>query len=167
MFNKKADIANSLGEKGGVPTYIGSGMKIEGKLRCVGAIRIDGQLKGTIECLDEVTIGPTAQIYATIHAARVLVNGKIEGNLFVTDKLEALSGGHIIGNVSTPAGRLMVHEGAIVEGQCLKFETKLPDKTSKTVTPENTSQEKADKSKDSKVLSPQPPNNQTLSQTPV
>ncbi|MGK5094054.1 polymer-forming cytoskeletal protein [Deltaproteobacteria bacterium TL4] len=104
--------------KGTIPTYIGRGMKIEGKLRCGGPIRIDGEVRGNVECSSEITIGPTAHIVANIYAHSIIVNGKVEGNLFSTEHMEVLEEGHIIGNVTNPPGLLIVHEGAVIEGQC-------------------------------------------------
>ena len=103
-------------------TYVGNGMKIEGKLRCSGAIRIDGEVHGDIDCQSEVTIGPSANIMATINAERVIVNGRVEGSLFTSDQLEVLAQGHIVGNVSNPPGKLIIHEGAVIEGQCFTYE---------------------------------------------
>ena len=119
MFGKKTTLPTT---KGTAPTYVGQGMKIEGQLRCAGPIRTDGEIRGTIDCESEITIGPTAYIVATIHAARIIVNGRIEGNLFTTSHLEVLPEGHIIGNVSNPPGCLIVHEGAVIEGQCLTYD---------------------------------------------
>lgn len=118
MFGKKG----MSGAKGDTTTYIGRGMKIEGKLRCSGPIRIDGEIRGEINCEGEVTIGPSAFIEATIHAAKIAVNGKIEGNLFTSDQLEILAEGHIVGNVSNPPGQLIIHEGAVIEGQCFTYD---------------------------------------------
>lgn len=108
-------------------TYIAEGMRIEGKVQCVGPIRIDGEVNGDIECRNEISIGPSAFIEATIHADRILVNGKVQGNLFASDQLEVLSEGHILGNVSTPSGQLIIHEGGVIEGQCITFD--VPDET--------------------------------------
>ncbi len=117
MFGNKTKTTGS-----GATTYIGKGMKIEGKLRCSGPIRIDGEINGDIDCENEISIGPTAFIVATIHAARIIVNGRVEGNLFAGDQLEVLAAGHILGNVSNPPGKLIIHEGAIIEGQCFTQE---------------------------------------------
>ncbi len=114
MFGNKEKTANV----GGTTTYIGKEMKIEGKLRCSGPIRIDGEINGDIDCENEISIGPSALIVATIHAVRIIVNGRVEGNLFASDQLEVLPAGHILGNVSNPPGKLIIHEGAIIEGQC-------------------------------------------------
>lgn len=131
MFGKK-QMSNV---KSSTTTYIGKGMKIEGKIRCVGPIRIDGEVYGDIDCRSEITIGPTAFIEATIHAAKVVVNGKIEGNLFTSDQLEIMSEGHIKGNVTNPPGQLIIHEGAVIEGQCFTHETKTVTSQSKLEAP--------------------------------
>lgn len=109
--------------KGDNTTYIGNGMKIEGKIRCTGSIRIDGEIYGEIDCQSEVSIGPSANIVATINAARVTINGRIEGNIFASDQVEVLSEGHIIGNVSNPIGKLIILEGAVIEGQCFTYDS--------------------------------------------
>ena len=145
MFaNKRKTISNAN------TTYVGDGMKIEGKLRCSGAIRIDGEVHGDIDCQNEVTIGPSATIMATIHAERVLVNGRVEGSLFARDQLEVLAEGHIVGNVSNPPGKLIIHEGAVIEGQCFTYEA-----PKKLISVEGKSDNKDPKklpAKDSKLL---------------
>ena len=118
MFGKKSESTI----KGDAPTYIGTGVKIEGKLRCTGSIRIDGEIHGDIDCQSEVWIGLSAAIVATIHAATLMVNGRVEGNLFTSDQLEVLSQGHIFGNLSNPPGKLIIHKGAIIEGQCFTYD---------------------------------------------
>lgn len=99
-------------------------MRVEGKIRCDGPIRIDGEIHGDIQCKSEVSIGQTAFVVATIHAERILVNGRVEGNLIANDQVEILSEGHIVGNVSNPPGKLIIHEGAVIEGQCYTYERK-------------------------------------------
>ena len=99
-------------------TYVGYGMKIQGNIRCVGPIRIDGEIYGEVDCQSQVIIGPSAYIVANIRAPHTIVNGKVKGNLVATNQLEILSEGHITGNVTTPYGGLVVREGAVMEGQC-------------------------------------------------
>ncbi|MBF0276494.1 MAG: polymer-forming cytoskeletal protein [SAR324 cluster bacterium] len=147
MFGKKGTST----VKGDATTYIGTGMKIEGKLRCTGSIRIDGEIHGDIDCQSEVSIGPSATIVATIHAANVTVNGRIEGNLFTSDQLEVLSEGHIVGNVSNPPGKLIIHEGAVIEGQCFTYDT--PKKLTQ-VTDKSNKGSKILTTQDKKLLDP-------------
>ncbi len=115
MFGKK----NSTETKGSAPTYLGGGMKIDGKIIGRKPIWMDGELKGSIECESEVVIGPTAKIEATIKAATIKINGQVKGDLFASARMEVLSQGRIQGNLTNLPGSLIIHEGGIVEGQCL------------------------------------------------
>lgn len=115
LFGKNKLITNDA------TTYVGYGMKIQGNIRCVGPIRIDGEIYGEIDCQSQVTIGPSAYIVANIRAPHTIVNGKVKGNLIATNQLEFLSEGHISGNVTTPSGGLIVRAGAVIEGQCFTF----------------------------------------------
>ncbi len=115
MFKKKPSTADS----GNAPTYLGGGMRIEGKVTGQRPIWMDGQLEGTIHCESEVVIGPTAKIEATIHASIIKVNGEVKGDLFALDRMEVLSEGRIRGNITNLPGSLIIHEGGVVEGQCL------------------------------------------------
>ena len=115
MFNKK----NSSPSRGGSPTYLGGGMKIDGKIIARKPIWMDGKMQGSIDCESEVVIGPSAKINATIHAATIKVNGQIDGDLYAYVRMEVLSKGKIHGNITNLPGSLIIHEGGIVEGQCL------------------------------------------------
>ena len=101
------------------PSYVGSSMRIEGILRSVNPIWIDGEVLGEIHCETEIMIGETAQIRATIYAEHIRVNGHIEGELFAGKKVEVLPEGRVRGKVSNPPGGLKVHQGGVINGQCI------------------------------------------------
>merc|ERR1712098_518365 len=82
-------------------------------------IWMDGEVQGTIDCESEVVIGPSAKVQATIHAATIKVNGHIEGDLYASGRVEVLSQGRIQGNITNLPGSLIIHEGGVMEGQCL------------------------------------------------
>ena len=103
---------------GTAPTYVGKGMRIEGKIWGMRPIWIDGEVKGTIDIGSEVIIGEPAKIDATIRAPTIKVNGFVEGELYASDKIEIMSKGRVHGNVTNLAGCLIIHDGGIVEGQC-------------------------------------------------
>ena len=150
MFGKKG----AINVKDETMTYIANGMKIDGKLRCTGPIQIDGEVEGDIDCQNEVSVGPSARVVATINTAKALVNGRVEGNLFTSEQLEVLAQGHIIGNVSNPPGKLIIHEGAVIEGQCFTS-----DASKKLVLEKPTADEKSLPAQEKKLLnSPPQPN---------
>ena len=111
--NKKSAIVNSA------PTYIGRGMRIEGKIYGMRPIWIDGEVHGTIDSISEVIIGEFAKVDATIRAATIKVNGSVEGELFASNRIEIMAKGRVTGNITNLAGSLVIQTGGIFEGQCL------------------------------------------------
>ena len=109
---------NNESFKGAAPTYVGKGMRIEGKIWGKRPIWIDGEVKGTIDIGSEVIIGESAKIDATIRASTIKVNGFVEGELYASGKIEIMSKGRVHGKVTNLAGCLIIHDGGIVEGLC-------------------------------------------------
>ena len=127
---------------GTAPTYIGKGMRIEGKIWGVRPIWIDGEVLGTIDIESEVVIGEHAKIDATIRASSIKVNGFIEGELYGSSRIEIMSKGRVRGKVTNLAGCLVIQDGGVVEGQCTivteeKMKGLLPQKFTKLL-PEKT-----------------------------
>ena len=158
--NKKAPFS------GTAPTYVGKGMRIEGKIWGMCPIWIDGEVQGTIDIASEVIIGEPAKVDATIRASSIKINGFVEGELFASTKIEIMSKGRVHGNVTNLAGCLIIHDGGIVEGQCSiateekmknllpqQFPKLLPDKTAAPVkeiqAPENKVDSSSEPVKDS------------------
>ena len=111
--DKKSAIVNSA------PTYIGRGMRIEGKIYGMRPIWIDGEVHGTIDSISEVIIGEFAKVDATIRAETIKVNGSVEGELFASNRIEIMAKGRVTGNITNLAGSLVIQTGGIFEGQCL------------------------------------------------
>ena len=136
--NKKSPAVNSA------PTYIGRGMRIEGKIWGMRPIWIDGEVHGTIDSISEVIIGEFAIVDATIRAASIKVNGSVEGELFASNSIEIMSKGRVRGNITNLAGSLVIQTGGIFEGQCLtateeKMKKLLPEQIPKLLPDESLS----------------------------
>ena len=130
----------SLGSS--APTYVGKGMRIEGKIWGVRPIWIDGEVLGTIDIESEVIIGENAKIDATIRASSIKVNGFVEGELYGSSRIEIMAKGRVRGKVTNLAGCLIIQDGGVVEGQCTivteeKMKGLLPQKLTKLL-PEKT-----------------------------
>ncbi len=110
--DKKSPTFNSA------PTYIGRGMRIEGKIYGMRPIWIDGEVHGTIDSISEVIIGEFAKVDATIKAATIKVNGSVEGELFASNSIEIMEKGRVTGDITNLAGSLVIQTGGIFEGQC-------------------------------------------------
>ena len=136
--DKKSPAVNSA------PTYIGRGMRIEGKIYGMRPIWIDGEVHGTIDSISEVIIGEFAKVDATIKAATIKVNGSVEGELFASNSIEIMAKGRVSGNITNLAGSLVIQTGGIFEGQCLtateeKMKKLLPEQIPKLLPDESLS----------------------------
>ena len=99
-------------------TTIGKQMKISGTLASDGNVLFDGTLeKGTIRIGGHLTVGGGAYIKGEVEAQRLIVNGKIEGNIFVKEDLEIGDAGSISGDI-TVQGKLIINKGGIFNGKC-------------------------------------------------
>ena len=134
--DKKLPAVNSA------PTYIGRGMRIEGKIYGMRPIWIDGEVHGTIDSISEVIIGEFAKVDATIRAVSIKVNGSVEGELFASKSIEIMAKGRVRGNITNLAGSLVIQTGGIFEGQCLtateeKMKKLLPEQIPKLLPDES------------------------------
>ncbi len=75
----------------GMANQIMEGTEIEGKVTCIGDIRIDGILHGFLVSKAKVIVGPTGYIKGDIICANANIQGKIEGTIKVKELLDLRS----------------------------------------------------------------------------
>jgi cytoskeletal protein CcmA (bactofilin family) len=78
-------------------------------------LRINGSFEGKLDTRGTLTIGENAKVKATIHGDRVIIAGKVTGDVQATHSISIIAPATIYGNISTP--RLSISEGAVLEGQ--------------------------------------------------
>ena len=78
-------------------------------------LRIEGQVKGTIECRGTLHIAQGANINARVEADNISVAGELEGEITCRGKLQLLPSGRVRGKINTVT--LVIHEGAYYEGE--------------------------------------------------
>lgn len=117
---KLADSSDSANTES--PTYIGKSARVEGVLRGDQPMWIEGEVHGEIDCASMVTIGQSARLKATVQAKSLVISGVVEGDVTGLERLEILKEGNVIGNVTYPPGNFKIHEGAIIQGQCLTLQ---------------------------------------------
>lgn len=98
-----------------VNAHLGQGAKIEGKLTFKGSVHIDGCVEGEIHADDTVVLGESAVVTAKITAAKVIAQGRIEGDIEATQRIELRAPASLVGNIRTPV--LVIHEGVTFEGR--------------------------------------------------
>jgi cytoskeletal protein CcmA (bactofilin family) len=99
----------------GEMTRIGKSIVIKGELSCSEDLYIDGQVEGTIDpkgnCL---TIGPNGNVKADVNACAVVVQGKLEGNIHASDRVDLKQSAIVVGDIATQ--RISIDEGAYLKG---------------------------------------------------
>jgi cytoskeletal protein CcmA (bactofilin family) len=111
-------------------TYIGKKAKFHGRLIAEDSIRIDGEIFGNVEVINAgenitIAIGETGSVQGDIKSFRVLVAGKVEGNIYATEKVELHKTAEVKGDITY--GMLGIEHGANVLGLMVK---KLGNQTS-------------------------------------
>jgi cytoskeletal protein CcmA (bactofilin family) len=100
---------------GAAETVVGTSVKLKGNLKSDGDITVDGSVNGEIKTKGTVTIGPNANIIASVHAKNVNVAGTVQGNVVATDRLNISESGRVYGDVS--ANILSISAGALFSGK--------------------------------------------------
>jgi cytoskeletal protein CcmA (bactofilin family) len=99
-----------------VATIIGPGVTFEGTLVSQAGLRIEGNLKGRVECDGALIVSATAKVEAEIVCEEIYVAGEVRGNITGKNLVEVTQRGKIIGNIT--AANLVMEPGALFEGQC-------------------------------------------------
>ena len=89
---------------------------IKGDIISEGDFRIDGTLDGNIKTNGKIVIGKEGLVKGGISCNKADVEGKIKGNLFVSETLNLRSTSNIEGEVIT--GKLIVESGATFNASC-------------------------------------------------
>lgn len=95
---------------------LGKGTKVNGDIEATSDIRVDGELRGNLNCKGKVIIGSTGYIDGTIICQNAVVEGTFKGTLTVKDLLNVKESARIDGDVKT--GQLLVNSGAKFNVSC-------------------------------------------------
>ncbi len=98
-------------------TLIGSKTTFEGALMSNESIRIEGTVKGKVECKGNVVVGKEGKVIADIIAENAFIGGQVNGNITTKNRLEITSAGRVKGDIETVS--LAIAEGVVFEGRCL------------------------------------------------
>jgi cytoskeletal protein CcmA (bactofilin family) len=93
-----------------------AGTSIEGTITAGSDIRIDGSLKGNLECKGRVIIGPDGKVEGEITCQNAVIEGKFQGKITVKELLNVRENANIQGDVVTD--KLLVQPGAIYNVNC-------------------------------------------------
>jgi len=113
-------------DSAGEMTLIGKSVVIKGQISCSEDLYIDGQVEGVIDPKGHrLTIGPNGRVKANVNACTVVVQGKLEGDIIASDRVDLRQSAIVMGNIATQ--RISIAEGAYLKGS-INIQKDLPKK---------------------------------------
>lgn len=105
-----------------INTLVGSGTKIDGKIRSSSSIRIDGELLGEIRVDGNIILGKDSKVKGDIHALNATIEGHIEGQIYVIEAVHLVSTCDVHGDIN--AHSIEVEKGAKFNGRSTMIDKK-------------------------------------------
>ena len=127
MFSKSktsesANIANTKDNT----TLIAAGTVIQGNIRFSGAMHLEGDVQGNIASENGfLTVAGNGDVEGDIHVARIVIDGKVRGNVYASEHLELAAGAVIEGNVFYQV--IEMAKGAQVNGGLKHYANGMPE----------------------------------------
>jgi cytoskeletal protein CcmA (bactofilin family) len=97
-------------------TVIAEGLRIIGNVSADGAVQVNGQIDGDLDCTS-ITVSPKALITGAIKARSVVINGKVEGPISGQDVV-LKPHASVTGDIQ--ADSLSIERGAYFDGRSLR-----------------------------------------------
>ena len=112
-FNSNKEVSRpSVTES--IANRISKGAIIEGDVQSETDIRIDGRIKGRLQCAAKIVVGATGTFEGDMHCKEASLEGQVTGKIDVSGLLTIKKSAHIEGEVFYK--RLIVEEGANITG---------------------------------------------------
>ncbi len=97
-------------------TVVGPSLVFKGDLTGSEDLIISGQVEGKVNVQGHsITIGPEGKVTAEIRASRVIIEGSVQGNINVQERVEIHKTGHVIGDLTAPG--ISIEDGAYFKGK--------------------------------------------------
>jgi len=95
---------------------IGKSVVIKGELSGSEDLYVDGHVEGSISLKgNSLTVGPNGQVKASVEARGIVVQGKLEGNVQASDRVDLRKSAVVTGDITTQ--RISIEEGAYLKGK--------------------------------------------------
>lgn len=95
-------------------TTLGEGVSFKGELVFERLLKIDGSFEGSLISNGKIIVGPKGKVKADINLQEAIIEGQVEGNITVKEKVELRGGAVVYGDVK--ARNLCVDEGVTIVG---------------------------------------------------
>jgi len=102
-----------------IHSLLGKDVTVTGEIQTGSrSFRVEGLVEGIIHSVGEVSIAPGGLVKGTIYAKHLVVTGRAEGTMKISDCLEIHGTGYVEGDVEV--GSLVVDEGGTLQGVCVR-----------------------------------------------
>ncbi len=121
MFSKETDK---------LETFLGMNSSFKGELNVKGTLRVDGSVEGQLDA-DYLILSESAEVKGEIRAKKIIVGGKMDGNVRAQELVEIKSKGKVLGDIFTP--KLAIIEGAEFDGKVAMKKVDMKKEESKVI----------------------------------
>ncbi len=98
-------------------TNLTSDADIKGTIKFGEAMRIDGNFEGElITDNGELVVGKTGNVKANVNVRSAIIEGRVDGNIKASDRVELKQNAHLIGDLQTKI--LVMEKGVVLVGKC-------------------------------------------------
>ena len=108
--------------------FLDEGSSFSGEVTFHDTLRIDGKFEGAVRSGNTLIVGGSADVNAEVDVAVVSVSGRIRGNVRASERVELHPTARA--ECSLDCKVLVVHEGALFDGQCAMGGKKTPREVS-------------------------------------
>lgn len=83
---------------------VGASIHMDGRIFGEEDLLIEGKVTGTVELkLNTVTVGSKGHVAADLYGRHIILEGKIEGNVFASESIVVRKSAHVTGRLVAPA----------------------------------------------------------------
>jgi cytoskeletal protein CcmA (bactofilin family) len=95
-------------------SVFGPTLRFKGELRAQEDLKVEGRIEGTIHHQQRVVVGAKGEVVATVSAAAIDVEGKVQGDMNAKKSIKVNSTAIVRGNLRAPS--VSITEGANFNG---------------------------------------------------
>lgn len=95
---------------------IAAGTSLVGNIEATSDCRIDGTIKGNINCKSKIVIGQTGVVEGDINCDSIEIEGRVKANINAVDIISLRSTAMLAGDIAS--SKLAIEPGATFVGNC-------------------------------------------------
>ena len=95
-------------------SVFGPTLRFKGELKAQEDLKIEGRIEGTIQHQQRVVVGAKGEVVATVTAAAIDVDGKVQGDIHAKKSVKVSQTAVVRGNIRAPS--VSITEGANFNG---------------------------------------------------